>query len=63
MDHFLVHPFVEDPLLQLVLNVLNALLKIRVLFYLLKCVVVCNEEIVLVGSVEMALVLVIELNL
>lgn len=61
--HLLIHAFVQNTLLGLVLEVLDALLQIRVLGDSLQRVVVGDKEVVLVSSVEGALVFVVEPNL
>ena len=63
MHHFLVHALVEDSLLRLVLDVLDALFQAGVLGDSLQGIVVGHEEVVLVGPVELALVLVVVLDL
>ena len=63
LHHFLVHALVEDSLLRLVLDVLDALFQAGVLGDSLQGIVVGHEEVVLVGPVELALVLVVVLDL
>lgn len=63
LDHLSVHSLVKNALLRLIFNVLNTLLQVGVLCDPLQGVMVSNQEIVLIRPVELALTLIIILDL